>query len=172
MIRIEYLFPEMTNLYGDIFNIKYLKSCLDEVELIETSLTNDPKFINQENEKIDLVYMGTMSEKAQEIVIKKLEPYKEKIKNAIDNNQLILLTGNALEIFGQYIEDEDGNKINALGLIDIYAKKDLNHRYNTLFLGEFNIENTDTNKDNEQKNEEQEKEEDKKIKIMGFKSTF
>lgn len=172
MIKIEYLFPEMTNLYGDIFNVKYLKSCLEEAEIIETSITEDPKFINQENQKIDLVYMGTMSEKAQEIVIKKLEPYKDKIKNAIDNNQIILLTGNALEVFGKYIEDENGNKIEGLGLIDTYAKKDLNHRYNTLFLGEFDIENTDTNKDNEQKNEEQEKDEKEKMKIMGFKSTF
>ena len=158
MIKIEYLFPEMTNLYGDIFNIKYLKSCLDEVEVIETSLTDDPKFIN---EKIDLVYMGTMSEKAQEIVINKLESYKEKIKEKIDNNQIILLTGNALEVFGQYIEDEKGNKINGLGLINTYAKKDLYHRYNTLFLGEFDINKIDVDTD-----------EEIKIKIMGFKSTF
>lgn len=149
MIRIEFLFPEVANLYGEPFNVKYLQNSLKEVEVIETSLTDIPKFTQ---EKIDMLYMGSMSEKSQEIVIEKLKEYKNKLKEFIDNNKVILLTGNALEVFGQYIEDESGNKIKGLGIFDTFAKRNMKSRFNTLFLGEF--------------------EGKEKIKIVGFKSTF
>lgn len=149
MIKIEFLFPEVANLYGEPFNVKYLQNSLNEVEVIETSLTDVPKF-TQEN--IDMLYLGSMSEKSQEIVIRKLEEYKNELKDFIDKNKVVLLTGNALEVFGQYIEDESGNKIQGLGLFDTYAKRNMKSRFNTLFLGEFEAEEN--------------------IKIVGFKSTF
>ena len=38
-MKIEVLFPEVANLYGDLSNIEYLKKCLNnDVEIIETSL--------------------------------------------------------------------------------------------------------------------------------------
>lgn len=155
MIRVEYLFPEVANLYGDALNIKYLEKSLKEntndYEIIETSLTNKPKFVDEE---VNLIYMGSMSEKSQEIIIERLKAYKDKIKQLIDQGVIFLLTGNALEVFGKYIENEDGSKIECLDLIDIFAKRDMMHRYNTLFLGEF------------------EKQNNEKIEIMGYKATF
>ena len=148
MIQIEYLYPEITNLYGDTFNVKYLKNCLGEAEIVETALIDEPRFASEE---IDMIYMGSMSEKSQELVIEKLLPYKEKFKELIDAGKVILLTGNALEVFENYIENEDGTKIEALGIIDAYAKRTMFNRYNTLFLGKLP---------------------DEDIKITGFKSTF
>lgn len=154
MIKIEYLYPEVANLYGDTFNIRYLKQCLEEntedFEIIETSLTDIPKFVSED---INMVYMGTMSESAQEISIKALLPYKTEIQKQIEKGTIFLLTGNSFEIFGKYIEDKEKGKINGLEIIDTYAKRDMFHRYNTLFLGTF-------------KNQE------KEIKIMGYKATF
>lgn len=149
MIKIEFLFPEVANLYGEPFNVRYLQNSLKEVEVIETSLIDVPKF-TQEN--IDMLYMGSMSEKSQEIVIDKLKEYKNQLKDFIDKNKIVLLTGNSLEVFGKYIEEDDGNKIQGLELFDTYAKRNMKSRFNTLFLGEF--------KDKED------------IKIVGFKSTF
>ena len=77
MIKIEFLFPEICNLYGDPFNIKYLKNSLKEAEVYEKTLMDEPKFAKQE---IDMIYMGSMSERAQELVIQKLKPYKEKLQ--------------------------------------------------------------------------------------------
>lgn len=135
MIKIEVLFPDVCNLYGDLFNIKYLEKCIKDVEIINTSLTDEPKFVTQD---IDMIYMAPMTEKTQEIVIEKLLPYKEQIKEQIDKGKVFLFTGNAMEVFGKYIENEDGTKIDGLGITNLYAKRDMMNRFNSLFLGEIN----------------------------------
>lgn len=146
MLKIEVLFPEICNLFGNMYNIKYLEKSIKDNEVIYTSLSDTPKFVE---EKIDLIYMAPMTESSQEIVIEKLKPYTKKIKELINNGQLFLLIGNSLEVFGQYIENEDGSKIEGLGITELYAKRDMMNRYNSLFLGK--IEN---------------------IEIVGFKSQF
>ena len=134
MIKIEVLFPEVCNLYGDMFNIKYLEKCIDEVECIKTDLTDTPRFVSED---VNMIYMAPMPESIQELAIKKLEPYKERIKELIDKKVVFLLVGNAVEVFGKYIENEDGSKIEALGLLDLYAKRDMMHRHNSIFLGKY-----------------------------------
>lgn len=146
MLKIEVLFPEICNLFGNMYNIKYLEKSVQDIEIIYTSLTDTPKFVD---EKVDMIYMAPMTENSQELVIEKLKPYTDKIKNLVEQNQLFLVIGNALEIFGKYIENEDGSRIEGLGITDLYAKRDMMHRYNSLFLGK--IED---------------------IKIVGFKSQF
>ena len=64
-------------------------------------------------------------------------PLKEKIQKAIDDGTVFLFTGNALEIFGDYIENEDGSRVECLGLYRLYAKRDMMHRHNSDFEGEF-----------------------------------
>lgn len=146
-MKVEILYPEFCNLNGDMGNIKYLEKCLPEAEIIETSINEKPKFIEQND--ISLVYMGTLSERSQEIIIEKLKPYTEQIKQKIEQNQVCLFTGNSVEILGKYIENEDGSKIEALGIFDIYAKRNMMHRHNSYFLGKY-----------------------KEIEILGFKSQF
>lgn len=145
-LKIEILFPEFCNLYGDISNMKYLKKCLPDADFIETAFDEEPCFAN---EKVNFIYLGPMTENMQEKVIKKLKPYKDRIEELIKENVIFLITGNAIEIFGKYIENEDGSEIEALGIFDIYAKRDMLHRYNSIFIGKW--ENID---------------------IVGFKSQF
>ena len=147
-MKIEILFPEFCNLYGDISNIKYLKKCLSnqKVKYIETSFDMEPSFVTQD---INFIYLGPMTENRQEKVIKKLMPYKKRIEELIEKNTVFLFTGNALEILGKYIENEDGIKIEALGIFDVYAERNMMHRHNSLFIGEYN-----------------------NIKVVGFKSQF
>lgn len=145
-LKIEVLFPEFCNLYGDISNIKYLKKCLPNAKFYETAFDEELIFIK---EKVNFIYLGPMTEKMQEKVINKLKPYKERIKELIDENVVFLVTGNAVEIFGKYIENEDGTKIEALDIFDIYAKRDMLHRHNSIFIGNW-----------------------EDIKVVGFKSQF
>ena len=133
-MKVEVLFPEICNLYGDIQNMEYLKKCLPEAEFINTTLKEKPKFVE---EQVNLIYLGSMKERTQEKVIQKLLPHKARIQELIENNTVFLFTGNALEVFGNYIENEDGTKIEALGIFDIYAKRDMYHRYFGAVLGEF-----------------------------------
>lgn len=146
MVKIEVLFPEVCNLFGNMYNIKYLEQCIKDVQIINTALTDEPKFVSED---VDMVYMAPMTEKTQEIVINKLKPYTAKIKELIEKNKVFLIIGNALEVFGKYIENEDGSKIEALGITELYAKRDMMNRHNSLYFGK--IEET---------------------KIVGFKSQF
>ncbi|MEQ2364426.1 hypothetical protein WMO25_04865, partial [Coprococcus sp. CLA-AA-H190] len=134
MTRIEVLFPEFCSLFADSSNIRYLEKCLPDAEFVFTSYMNDPLFVK---EQPDLIYMGAMTESAQEKIIRKLMPYKARIAELIAADVPMLFTNNAVEIFGQYIENEDGSKIEALDLYPIYAKRDMMHRFNCLVRGHF-----------------------------------
>ena len=62
-MKIEILFPEYANLFGDMGNILYLKACLPQAEFMETAMNDAPRFLS---EPVDLIYMGPMSEAAPE----------------------------------------------------------------------------------------------------------
>lgn len=145
-LKIEILFPEFCNLYGDISNMKYLKKCLPKAQFYETAFHSEPLFANED---VNLIYLGPMTEDRQEKVIQKLMPYKERLQELIEKNVVFLVTNNAVEIFGKYIEKEDSSKIEALGIFDMYAKRDMLHRHNSIFIGTY-----------------------EETKIIGFKSQF
>ena len=132
MIRLEVLYKEYMNLYGDSGNIVYLKKCIPELEVIYTGINDKPSFIKK---KIDILYLGPSTEDKQEEVINLLMPYKDKIKELIEKGTIILATGNALEIFGKYIEKTNGKRIKCLGLYNLYSKRLENLRYNENCLG-------------------------------------
>lgn len=133
-MKIEILYPRLCNLYGDSSNVKYLKQTIKDSIIIETKLNEKPRFLT---EKIDLVYIGSTTEKYQELIINDLMKYKDEIKTKIDEGQFILATGNSFEIFCKYIKEDD-KEIKCLGIFDSYIKRNLNKRHNSLFLGEFN----------------------------------
>ena len=146
-MKIEVLFPEFCNLFGDLGNIKYLKQCLPEAEFIETKFDEEPRFVKED---VNLIYMGPTTEAMQEKVIKKLSPYKKRIEELIKKNVTFLMVGNAVEVFINHIENEDGTKIKGLNIFkDIYAKRYLMDRHNSFFVGKY-----------------------EDIKLVGFKSQF
>lgn len=145
-MKIEILFPEFCNLFGDMYNMKYLKKCMPDAEFIETALDEVPTFVNED---VNLIYLGPMTEKTQEKVITKLLPYKDRIEELIEKNVVFLFTGNAVEVLGKYIENEDGTRIDGLGIFDVYAKRDMMHRHNSYMIGKY-----------------------EDIEVVGFKSQF
>ena len=137
MKYIEVLYPEFSNLYADLKNIEYLEKCNKNIKVIYTHVDDKPYFLNK---KVDMIYMGSMSDSKIESAIKLLEPYKKKLKELVDNNTLFLITGNALEIFSSYIEEKN-TKINGLKIFDYYIKKDMKNKHASWFIGEYkNIE--------------------------------
>ncbi|MCF0135782.1 MAG: hypothetical protein HUJ69_05105 [Lachnospiraceae bacterium] len=151
MIRIEILFPEVANLFGEPFNVKYLKQSLgEECEVIETALTETPAFPNG---SVDLVYMGAMNESSQLLAINALKPYVEVMKTQIEAGKVFLFTGNAMEVLGTSITFDDKVEHPALGITPLRSRTDMMHRYNTLFDGNVKTEEGD-------------------IRIQGFKTTF
>ncbi len=135
---IEVLYPEYNNLYGDRGNCEYLQKKLIkagyEVEIIETTLYDEPAFINNQ---VDFLLIGPCQEKHQIIEIKQLKIYEEAIKNRIENGGVTLATGNAFELFGQYIENPKGEKTECLGFYPYYVTQFSKLRYNDCSVGEF-----------------------------------
>lgn len=133
-MKIEVLYPELCNLFGDSANMRYLQKCLPEAEFINTEINDTPRFLS---EGISLVFMGPMTERTQEIVINRLTPHRDEIAKKIESGMVFLFTGNALEVLGNYIETEKGEKIQGLGILDLFAKRNLFERHNSECLGEF-----------------------------------
>jgi CobQ-like glutamine amidotransferase family enzyme len=129
---IEMLYPEICNLYGDFQNAEYLARSCEDIEIVRTSLDDTPRFVT---EKVDLITMCGTTERRQELVIEKLMPYKEKIKELIDGGTMFLWTGNAMEVLFNYIERDDSSKIPGLGILDFHAKRRMLSRHNSLYLG-------------------------------------
>jgi CobQ-like glutamine amidotransferase family enzyme len=81
--------------------------------------------------------MGAMTERQQELALDKLRQYRSQLQAHINRGTLFLLTGNAMELFGSYIENEDKSRVEGLHLFPTYAKRQMMNRYNSLILGEF-----------------------------------
>ena len=134
-MKIEIMYPELCCLYGDKGNTKFLQQCLPEAEFVYTQLNEKPHFLTEE---IDLCCMYSMSEQSQELILNRLMPHKNDIIQAMTSGRtLFLLTGNALELLGKYIQREDGSKVEALGICDTYTVRQAPNRFNTLIQAEF-----------------------------------
>ncbi len=134
-MRIEVLYTDLCCLYGDKGNMMFLEKCLPQAEFLHTGLNDRPAFLDGD---VDLVYLCSMSEQSQELVLSRLMPYQQTIAAmAKEGKTLFLVVGNAMELLGQYIQREDGSKVPALGLYDTYAVRQTPNRFNSLMLISF-----------------------------------
>jgi CobQ-like glutamine amidotransferase family enzyme len=138
---IEFLYPEYTNIYGESYNLEYLKRCNKEIQVLETHVGDTPKFIYGQ---ADMVYMGCMTEDKQEKTIELLMPYRNMLIQAIQSGVIFLVTGNAIEMFGTKIEGDDvisdeRKDIQGLCIFDFKSVRSMNApRHNSQYIGNFN----------------------------------
>ena len=163
-MKIEVLFPEICNLYGDLANIRYLKECLPEAEIINTRLQTKPVFLDQ---PVDLVYMGTTTEDGQLLVLEQLRFYREEILQKVEEGVNFLITGNAMELFGKSIEEDGEEVCRGLGLFPGIVRRSSVNRFNSLFLGTFSPEPSAQSAGADGSGGREET-----IRIAGFKSQF
>ncbi len=134
-MKIEILYPQLCCLYGDKGNTMFLQKCLPDAEFVFTQLNSKPLFLSEE---IDLVCMYSMSEQSQELILGRLMKYKEDIKEKISGSKtFFLFLGNSMELLGKYIEKEDGSRVEALGVFDIFSTRHAPRRFNTLIQAKF-----------------------------------
>ena len=134
-MKIEILYPELCCLYGDKGNTLFLQKCLPDSKFIYTQLNDKPAFLSED---IDLCCMYSMSEISQERILERLLQWKDEIAAKLaDSKTMFLLLGNAMELFGNYIQREDGSKVNALGIFDTYSVRHAPNRFNTLIQASF-----------------------------------
>ncbi len=132
-MTLEVLFPELSNLYGDIAGVRYLHACAPDMEIVYTDSRSTPRFVTG---KVDMLYMGSMPESKQELAVSRLKPYCDRLRELIENDTIVLFTGNAMELLGEYIADGD-SQIPMLGLFPFHANRNLHKRHNSMFLGMF-----------------------------------
>ncbi len=129
-MNVEILFPEVCSLFGDYGNILFLEKNIGTIH--KTPLNQTPKFISED---IDLIYMGAMSESTQIDVLNKLMPYQDVLKDKIDKGLKVLFTGNAMDLLGEKIVEEDGSEIKALGFYDFKTILKRSPRLNATIVG-------------------------------------
>lgn len=132
-MKLEYLYPELGNLFGDSGNMRYLRQSLPEADYIETHIGSEPAFA-ADNEVVFL-YTGPMTERGQNIALEALRPYAAALRDRIENGMYGLFTGNSMELLGCSIT-ADGVTREGLGLVDLRANCDTASRTNGFFLGD------------------------------------
>jgi len=134
-LTIEMLFPEIANLYGDNANIEFLSRCLPQARIVRTGLNETPAFASG---KVDLVYLGPLTERGQLRAIKRLIPHKDRINQLIDSGTHFLFAHNAMECLGTRITNDEMNYDEpGVGIFDFSTEVAMFERYTGKVMGTF-----------------------------------
>ena len=120
MINVLHLYYDLLNLYGENANTRCIKNSL----LLNNIKVNvDLKSINDiiNFDKYDLIYISMGSEDNLLLALKNILRYKNELKNYIEKNKFLLLTGNAMDLFGKYIKTKE-QTIQSLNIFDYYTE--------------------------------------------------
>ncbi len=131
MINIAHLYYDLMNLYGEHANIRALENHFKN-QNIEVKIHYLTKNDLIDFTKYDLYYMGMGTEENQLIVLNDLKKYLLEIKKAI-KNKLFIITGNATELFGEYIKVKT-KKIEALNIFSYHTLRSPNRIVSELVL--------------------------------------
>lgn len=109
-MKILHMYPDVMNLYGEYANMTILKRFLEEcgAEATFDSLT---LYETKDIGGYDMYYMGAGTEQNMRLVLKELGKYREVLVKAKNDGRIMLFTGNAMEIFGRKIIDQNGQEL-------------------------------------------------------------
>ena len=133
-MKTEILFPEVANLCGDLMNVTYLRQSCPEMEVVETGLKDRPAFLDG---GVDLVYVGSATERGLQLMVQALTPYKAELERYVDGGGLMLATGNALDALGEYVVIDGKRAFDGLGILPTHAEYHMMKRHNSFLLGSF-----------------------------------
>lgn len=132
-LTIELLYPEIANLHGDHANMDYLAQCRPDATLVRTGLTDAPAFASQ---KVDLVYLGPLTEDGQRKAIERLRPHRERLEALIEAGTVFLFTHNAVEVLGARIRNAEMDyDVAGVGIFDIESEVHMFGRYSGKVMG-------------------------------------
>jgi CobQ-like glutamine amidotransferase family enzyme len=120
MINILHLYYDLLNLYGENANTRCLVNNLKrnniKVNVDLLSIKDKVDFA-----KYDIIYISCGDEEAIEIALKDILRFKDELKKYIENDKYLILTGNAMTLFGKYILTNE-KKLNALNIFNYYTE--------------------------------------------------
>lgn len=122
-ITIAHLYYDLLNLYGESGNVKALKQALEtqnlEVQVKFLTLTDTLAL-----DDVQIVYIGAGTEQNQKLALRHMMKQKDALWNAKEAGTFFLATGNAIELFGKSIFDQQEKKWKALHFFPYVAKEE------------------------------------------------
>ena len=150
-LKILWMYHDLMDLYGDKGNIetlRYRASKRGINVIVDTCTLQEERNI----EDYDIFFLGGGADKEQTLVYKDLLERKKSILKAKESGTAFLLICGGYQLFGQYYLDQDGQKIDGLGIYDYYTESsDRDHRCIGNIVVEANIY-------------------DKKVTVVGFEN--
>ena len=150
-LKILWMYHDLMDLYGDKGNIETLRYRASKRGInvvVDTCTLQEERNI----EDYDIFFLGGGADKEQTLIYKDLLARKESILKAKESGTAFLLICGGYQLFGQYYLDQDGQKIDGLGIYDYYTESsDRDHRCIGNIVVEANIN-------------------DKKVTVVGFEN--
>ncbi len=122
------MYHDLMDLYGDKGNIETLRYRASKrgINVVVNTCTLQEK---RNIEDYDIFFLGGGADKEQTLIYKDLLARKESILKAKESGTAFLLICGGYQLFGQYYLDQDGQKIDGLGIYDYYTESsDRDHR--------------------------------------------
>lgn len=127
-LKILWMYHNLMDLYGDkgnaeVLRVRSLKRGIDCV--VDTCTLGEKKDIRD----YDLFFLGGGADREQQLIYKDLLERKWQILEAMQEKTAFLLICGGYQMFGQYYQDQDGERIDGLGIFDYYTESsDRDHR--------------------------------------------
>jgi len=119
---IGWLYPDLMSTYGDRGNILVLQKRCDRRGIETKVLPIEQNTSLEEMDKVDLFFGGGAQDRQQNIVMDNLKGKKgEVIKQLIEKGVPALFVCGAPQLLGHYYEPAIGQKIEGLGIFDMYS---------------------------------------------------
>ena len=139
-LNICHLYPDLLNVYGDVGNILILKHRAEnrgiKVNVINVSINDE---FNADD--YDIVFFGGGQDYEQSIVSNDLMTNKkDELSRYINNGKVLIAICGGYQLLGKYYTAPNGEKIQGLGILDIYTEAG-----NNRFIGDTIIYNEDFN---------------------------
>lgn len=138
-LKVCHLYGDLMNTYGDIGNILVLKHLAEQmgVELESEVISLDQEF---DKDKYDIVIFGGGQDFEQSIISKDIQNKKAALTDFIEDDGSMVAICGGYQLLGHYYIGANGEKLEGIGALDHYTKKQENNR----FIGNVLIENKET----------------------------
>ena len=118
-LRLAHLYPKMLNIYGDYGNVLVLKK---RCEWRDIDIIIDEYEIGDALEEHDIYFIGGGQDTQQVAVSKDIQRHKTFLENEKRMGAVFLSICGGYQLLGEYYEQQNGEKLLGIGLLDAYTK--------------------------------------------------
>lgn len=119
-ITILHLYPREMNLYGDHGNVLVLRRRLEWRGIGVTVIDHEPG--DPIPEHVDIIFGGGGQDSGQGKIEDDLRAIGPKLKQMVEDGTPALVICGLYQLFGNYFETKDGEKLGGIGVFNLYTK--------------------------------------------------